>query len=93
MSRDWFPVQIEDNRVWVLRPRLIGMLAVFEQLQGLGFSRDEIATGRYQQGRLMRAGLAAWKPLEEAMADYRNVDPDLVRVVALVARRPEGDTE
>lgn len=53
-------------------------LAAFERLTALGFSKDDIRSGRYSPAATMRAGLAAWQEAEASMRPWRNDRPDLM---------------
>lgn len=37
----------------------------------MGFIQEEIRTGNYIQGRIAKAGLSNWRPVEAALKDYR----------------------
>jgi hypothetical protein len=82
-------VQWEEDRIWVPRGWFERVLATVESLYALGFSKDSIGSGRYHSGQLIKVGLAAWRPLEQAMQSHRRVVPDLVRVALYVAQRPD----
>jgi CRISPR type IV-associated protein Csf1 len=84
-SRDYFPVQFDEERVWITRADFVACLAAWEYLAALGCGKDGIETGRYHPADTMRAGLAAWWPAEAAMAPWR-ADPALVSVIRHVAR-------
>lgn len=87
-SRDYFPVQLELEQVWVDRAELIESLQTFEALMGLGFVKDEIETGNYSTNRIMPV-MAQWLPLESKIKKYRG--SGLMRLMRHVAQRPEKD--
>lgn len=85
-DRDCFPVQIDEDTLWVRHGAFLACLADFERLAALGAGRDEIATGDYHPETARRAGLAAWRQAEEVMRPWRSDHPGLVDLVAICAR-------
>ena len=85
-SRDYFPVQLELEQVWVDRAELIEALKTFESLMGIGFAKDEIETGNYSTTRIMPV-MAEWLNLENQIKRYRG--SGLMRLMRHVAQRPE----
>jgi len=85
-SRDYFPVQLELEQVWVDRAEFIEALETFEALMGLGFVKDEIETGNYSTTRIMPV-MAQWIRLENQIKRYRGTG--LMRLTRHVAQRPE----
>jgi CRISPR type IV-associated protein Csf1 len=88
-GRDSFPVQFGEERVWVRCERLARCLAAFEALSALGFSKDDTLGGRYHPESMRRAGLARWRPAEEAIRPWREREPSLMGLVYHVARSPK----
>lgn len=84
-SRDYFPVQVDEETVWIAHANFLAALAAWEHLAALGCGKAGIETGRYHPADTMRAGLAAWRPAEAAMAPWRAF-PGLVTIVRHVAR-------
>lgn len=66
---------------WILKP--------VELLYAGGFSKEEILTGRYQQGRILRFGFGRWRELEERIAPYRRTR--LLNLAVWVADKGEGE--
>lgn len=87
-SRERFPVQLEEDTVRVERARFAQVLAAFEALYALGFSKDSVLTGRYHSGQLAAVGLRAWRAAEAAFAPYRLEEPALVRLAHYCAQKP-----
>ena len=69
-SRDHFPVQFELDTLWIGRERFTGLLAAYEGLMALEFSKTEIDSGLYHSDRLMRA-ISQYQPLEDQIAPVR----------------------
>ena len=91
LSRAQFPVQFEDESIVVDHDRFTAVLRLVEQLLALGFTRAEIASGRYDVNRIHRAGLAAWRAVESVFSAHRLHHPDLVRLAVHVARDPRKE--
>ena len=89
-SRDRYWVQVEDDRVLVTRTDMARVLELFEALLALGFTREEVRTGNYSQGRLGKAGLA-YRDLEAAIAEFRRSDPQLLRIAVTAAHGPNRE--
>lgn len=87
-SRDRYPVQVEEDRLIVDRGALGACIAQVERLLALGFTRDEIACGRYAPHRTLAAGSATWWPEEERMAWWRGHRPHDVRLALVAAHKP-----
>lgn len=88
-DREWFPLQVEDERVWIDRAGFARCLDLFERLYHLGYTREEIATGRYNVARVHKLGASRWRELEAMFRPWRERDPGYVRVAAIVAQREE----
>lgn len=87
LSRDRYPVLLEDVLIWVDRQQLALLFGWFESLYNLGFSKDSILSGDYHHGQLQKVGIAAWRPLEDAMAGYRRQHPQLLQIAHYCAQR------
>lgn len=85
-DRERFPVQVEEDRVWLDRGMFAACLAGFEALYRLGLSKEGIVTGRYHHGSLGKIGPRLFRAAEQDFALWRFRAPDLVRVAVL----PEG---
>lgn len=84
-SRERFPVLVEETPVLVERERLLGVCRGVEALLRLGFTREEVLSGRYSQGRLGKQRFAEWWEREGRMVGYRETCPDYVRIACQVA--------
>lgn len=87
-SRGDYWVQVEEDSVLVNRSALVDVIALFEGMLALGFTRDEIRTGNYSQGRLLKAR-SEWRALESAMGKWRQTAPDYLRIAAVAAHGPK----
>lgn len=85
-SRHRFPVQLGDETVWVTQADFVACLSAFEALSELGFSKDDTLRGEYHPESMRRAGLARWRPAEEAARPWRDGDPALFALVHNVSR-------
>ena len=86
-SRDTYWLQVEEDTVLIQREEFGAVLGTFEALLALGFSREEVRTGSYSQGRLLKVR-REWEAIEPAMRDARSRAPDWVRICATVAHGP-----
>lgn len=66
------------------------LLVRFEALLMAGFTREEVRSGVYSQGRLLK-GRREWEQQEPAMRIARAMTPDWVRVCATVAHGPRKE--
>ncbi|NGR09341.1 hypothetical protein G5B41_17515 [bacterium SGD-2] len=88
-SRDRFPVQADDERIYVEREPFAQMMTDFEAMYAMGFSRDSIAQNRdWNQARIMHIGLSTWKAANARMDTWRNTRPEWVMLAAFCAQRP-----
>lgn len=86
-SRYRYWLQLEEDTVLVDRADMAAVMELFERLLALGFTRDEIVSGRYQQGRLLRAGLKMLT-LEDDIAQFRRSNFALLRAASIAAHGP-----
>jgi hypothetical protein len=92
-DRERFPVQFEEDRLWLDR-RLFGRcLDAAEQLLAAGARRREIEQGRYHQETLRRIGIATWRALEDRARQWRQGEPGWWQLAVLVARGPGQEQE
>ncbi|TCP06601.1 hypothetical protein ONS87_06900 [Caldimonas thermodepolymerans] len=88
-SREHFPVQADDERVYVERESFAQMLADFEAMYAMGFSKETIANDRdWNQARILHIGIGAWRQANARMARWRRSRPDWVMLAAHCAQRP-----
>ncbi len=87
--RDYLPLLLEEDTVWLDRARFTACLADFEALYAAGFSKDSIITGDYHHTRLLKVGLRTWRALEEQWQPWRR-HRDYARLAHHVARREES---
>ncbi|HWO99184.1 MAG TPA: hypothetical protein VNL74_00950 [Methylococcus sp.] len=88
-DRESFPVQFEEETLFVGRRDFADCLADFEALYALGFSKDSILDGTYHPAQLIKVGLAIWRPLEEKIERWRRKSPDLIRLAHFCAQKAE----
>lgn len=92
-AADFFPVQVDEESLWIAGGDFAACLAGFERLTALGCGKDGIETGRYHPADTMRAGLRRWREAEEAFAPWRERQPGLVGLVRIVARSAKAMEE
>jgi len=88
-SRESFPVQHEEDRVWITPSEFREVVEAAERLFALGMSREAVETGRYPQESIRKAGLAAWREAEDDFAPWRARNPAWVRLAAMCGVRPQ----
>lgn len=89
LDRDRYPVQWEEDSVWVERAELLAALVPVEAMLALGISRTQVETGQYHQESIRKAGLRAWRDAEAQIAPWRQRNPALVAIVCMIATAPE----
>lgn len=88
-DRDRYPIQVEEDRLIICCDELQGCLNSFEYLYALGFSKQQIASGDYNQKTVRSVGLTTWRLAEAEISPYRRLFPELIRVALFCAQRPE----
>jgi len=88
-SRDCYPVQLDDERVFVHTGILADTFTAFEALYQAGFSKDEILSGKYAGYKILKLGFARWQALEAAITGCRSTVPGMMRLAAFCAQRVE----
>lgn len=89
-DREVFPAQVEDETIIIRRRQFADCLLAFERVYALGFSKDQIVSGRYHQAQVMKSGLTLWREAETAFAPFRRLRPHDVRISAYVAQREDA---
>jgi hypothetical protein len=84
-DRNYFPVQFELDSLWIDRAQFTAILAAYESLMGLDFSKTEITSGQYHSDRLMKAW-GQYESFDEALASWRG--SRLLGLVSHVAQKP-----
>ena len=81
---DYF-VQLDENTVLINRELFAKTLEVFEQGYALGFSKDSMLTGNYNQAAILKTGLKKWREIEDKIKVVRKDNFDFFRVVSYCA--------
>lgn len=89
-NRDTFPILFEETPVFIVRERFARLLADFERLYNLGFSKDSIVSGQYHHGQMQKVGLAIWREAEKPMSAWRALTPQWLSVAHFVAQREDN---
>lgn len=93
-DRHRFPVQVDDERIYVDREEFAEFLQAFEALYCMGFSKDTVAEGRdWNHARILRVGLGTWRAAEAEFAPLRNRHPGFCLLAVHCAQRPEDWTD
>lgn len=92
-NRDVFPIQFEEHQIMVNRSTFTDVLAVFEALYALGFSKDSILTGAYNHAQLISVDKDEWRTLETKVSGYRQRHGLYLQLAHHCARRIERAVE
>ena len=84
-SRDDYPVQLEETRIYVDVAKLKQILVLVEDLYTV-FSKAEILSGQYNQNRIKKYGLKKFQQVEGEAAKYRG--QRLFDLAVFVAQKP-----
>lgn len=87
----FFPVQVEEETMWIDRADFVRCLEAFEAVMALGIGRDQVLTGRYHQSSIMKAGIAAWRRAEDAVSQWRMMKPNLLTLCHYCGQKGPGD--
>lgn len=90
-SRDSFPVQLEEETLWVNREDLAECVRAFERIYALGFSKDSILSGDYHPAQAMKVGVAELREADAAIRPWRERFEGYMRLAHFCAQRPEED--
>jgi len=90
-SRVFFPVQIEETRIWVRREDYAWCAARARALFDAGASRESIETGRYHPATLQQIGVSRWRAMEDAVQPWRRREPNLLHLALFTFTRPKED--
>lgn len=85
-SREYFPIQFELDCLHINRSEFASLLATYEALTALEFSKTEIDSGDYRSDRLMK-NLLQWESLEQIIAPHRG--RRLLQLISYVASKSE----
>jgi len=88
-DREFFPVQFEEETVYIQRAAFAHLLADFEAGLAAGISRDDLLTGRYHPATAKRLSVSDWRAIESRVSLWRSMRPQWLRIAHHVARRPE----
>jgi len=69
-SRNGYPVQLEETRIYVDTEQMKDILMIVEDLYAV-FSKAEILSGNYSQNRIKKYGLGEFQKIEKQAAKYR----------------------
>lgn len=89
-DRTLYPVQLEEDTVWIDGREFATCLHAFEVLYGLGFSKDQILSGHYHPAQAIKVGVRRLRAADEPLQWFRARRPGYMRIAHCCARRPEG---
>lgn len=87
-SRDRFSVQADEMRIQVDRRRFSEFLEEFEAAYALGFSKDSLLTGHYNQAAVLKLGVSRWREIEARMAEWRSRQPGWMQLAHFCGQKP-----
>lgn len=79
-SREEFFVQADEERIFVERSVFSEALQQFEDGYKVGFSKDSLLSGRYNQAAILSVGLDKWREVERNMSVWRAQYPGLLQL-------------
>lgn len=79
-STENFLVQFDEDTIEVNAEKFKECLSDFEHAYSLGFSKESLLTGNYNQAVAMRVGIQKWRQIEETMKKWRVEQFDIVRL-------------
>lgn len=90
-DRERFSVQMDDAEVMVdLEPFRV-LLAEFEEAYTLGFSKDSLLTGAYNQAAVLKAGVGRWREIEARMERWRKTAPGMMQLAHFCGQKPKEE--
>lgn len=88
-DRQRFTVQMDEEEVVVVRSRFAELLREFEAAYEMGFSKDSLLTGNYNQAVVLKVGVGRWREIEESMSVWRRREPGLMQLAHFCGQKPE----
>lgn len=86
-SREHFPVQLEEETVFIQREMFRRLLLDFESGLNAGIGRDDLLTGKYHPATPKRIGVRDWRALEAKLSPWRRIKPEWMQIAHHVAQR------
>ena len=90
LDRESFPVQVEEDRVWVISSLMAFFIHLVESALAAGWTRDEVLSGECRQSVAFRMGLGGWMRLRADLHRSRDADALAFRLAVLAAHRPDN---
>lgn len=88
-DRELFTVQADEERIMVKRSVFVELIEEFEEAYNLGFSKDSLLTGNYNQAAVMSVGLPVWRSVEAKMSRWRSEQPQLLQLAHFCGQKKE----
>jgi hypothetical protein len=82
---DNFFIQLDENTILINRELFASTLEIFEHGYNLGFSKDSMLTGNYNQAAILKIGLKKWREIEDKIKVIRKDNFDLLSVISYCA--------
>lgn len=89
-SRERFWVSLEESPVLLDRRQFIQAYSTVENLYQMGFSKEEIRSGRYAYNRIERVGLTQWSDMEKSVKPLRG--SMLLELAIICVNKNENET-
>lgn len=86
-SKSRFTIQTDNDRVLIEHAAFLDALADFERFYAMGFSKDSLLTGEYNQKAIMSVGLKIWREVESAMLKWRKFNYQMLTVCHFCAKK------
>lgn len=88
-NNDVFFVNVDENKILVDRVVFETILKEFEYAYNMGFSKDSLVTGNYNQAAAMKVGISTLREIEVLMREYRMREPDMLFLAGFCAQKYE----
>lgn len=89
LAQDVFFVSLDDSVIKVDLTIFRELLKDFELYYSMGFSKDSLMTGQYNQAAIMSVGLSVWRKAEMVMSKWRADQPQMLQLAHFCSRKTE----
>lgn len=86
-----FSVQLDDEEVVVKRRAFAELLELFERAYAMGFSKDSLLTGTYNQAAVLKVGVGRWREIEARMSGWRKTAPGMMKLAHFCGQKPSEE--
>ncbi|MDZ7922740.1 MAG: hypothetical protein U5M23_01485 [Marinagarivorans sp.] len=92
-DRDSYFVQLDEMTISVNRLKMIELIELFEIAYEIGFSKESILTGKYNQAAVMAVGFKVWRELEDKLSLWRIKYPGLMLLCNFCAQKSQKNDD